>query len=945
MKSVLGGVYDAANPDMGWVGELDAYSTRIVTSAAARFDGTFGRWRSLFDSAERQADEASAQLRRHSLERHERRVLEGIRMNAEKQMELLRGGSDDQHSDFYTYRYLATEGFLPGYNFPRLPLVAFVSTGRGRTQGRTLIQRPRFVGISEFGPNSLVYHEGRAHRVRRVILKGGDQNDAGRLVTATFNVCTACGGAHSGEKPDLCHSCGMSLADADLISDAYRIEQVETVPADRITANDEERRRQGFEIRTVYEWPVRDHGRKDTRAAEVRDDDGLVAKLTFGPATTIRRFNLGLRRRDPNGPDGFNINPRNGYWARSAEEGENEAPDPDKVTPQPIIPYVEDRKNALLFTPAIPLEDTVMADLQYAFIRGLEFIYQLEEGEVLGEALPERADRRSILIYEAAEGGAGVLSQLISDHGALSRVMEKAIEICHFDLPRFKAEGVAATTLHDVDDPKCVAGCYRCLLSYFNQPDHALVDRRKEEFKATLIRIARAQVVRVGQIDAPSVPQDQNAPAEFGQPHAGRDPCPRTPALRCQALRVRWRAVSVYLALRSCDRRAAKNPDPHQAVDFRPRTSGRSLRPERPSLARPDGIAERSPQRRRGMNAPASFSPGNLVKARGREWVVLPGVDPARLNLRPLSGSETDVQALLPDVELEPVVSAVFPPPSASRIGPQDEAMLMRDAFRLALRRGAGPFRGAGRVVFEPKAYQLVPLMMAMKLDTVRLLIADDVGIGKTIEAGLIARELYDRGEIERLTVLCPPHLVDQWVKQLATKFHIPAVAVTASSAARLERNIPQSDSIFRVYPFTVVSLDYIKSDTRRHEFARACPEFVIVDEAHTCVSADEKTHQRYQVLNEIARDPNRHLVLLTATPHSGIADAFHKLLGLLNPDFRRTRGNDGREPRRSEKTSGCTLHPAPAHRHRSMERKRRISQTRRGRANLSAGRGPSGIP
>ena len=286
------------------------------------------------------------------------------------------------------------------------------------------------------------------------------------------------------------------------------------------------------------------------------------------------------------------------------------------------------------------------------------------------------------------------------------------------------------------------------------------------------------------------------------------------------------------------------------------------------------------------MNAIPRFSPGNLVRARGREWVVLPGTDADRLNLRPLSGSESDAQTLLPDVELDPIVPATFPDPDGSRIGPQDEAQLLRDAFRLALRRGAGPFRSAGRVVFEPKAYQLVPLMMAMKQETVRLLIADDVGIGKTIEGGLIARELLDRGEIERIAVLCPPHLVDQWVQQLTSKFLIPAVAVTASSAGRLERALLQSDSIFRAHPFTVVSLDYIKSDVRRDEFVRACPEFVIVDEAHTCVAADDRTHQRYRLLEKVSADPERHLVLLTATPHSGIADAFHNLLGLLDREF-----------------------------------------------------------
>ena len=206
-----------------------------------------------------------------------------------------------------------------------------------------------------------------------------------------------------------------------------------------------------------------------------------------------------------------------------------------------------------------------------------------------------------------------------------------------------------------------------------------------------------------------------------------------------------------------------------------------------------------------------AFSPGDLVRARGREWIVLPGADPDIMRLRPLSGSEEDVQKLAPRLEFEPVVSASFAPPDGATFGPSEAALLLKDSLRLSLRRGAGPFRGIGRIGFEPRAYQLVPLLMALKLDVVRLLIADDVGIGKTIEAGLILRELYDRGEIDGATVLCPPHLVEQWVSELESKFAIQAAAVTASSAGRLERDLPSGESVFRAYPFTVVSLDFIK--------------------------------------------------------------------------------------------------------------------------------------
>jgi hypothetical protein len=245
-----------------------------------------------------------------------------------------------------------------------------------------------------------------------------------------------------------------------------------------------------------------------------------------------------------------------------------------------------------------------------------------------------------------------------------------------------------------------------------------------------------------------------------------------------------------------------------------------------------------------------SFSPGSLVRARGREWIVLPDAAENFLRLRPLSGAESDVQVLDPALEPDAVVPASFDVPSPEHYGTQTEALLLRDALLLSLRRGAGPFRSAGHIGFEPRAYQLVPLLMALKLDMVRLLVADDVGIGKTIEGGLIAREFLDRGEIDRFAVLCPPHLVDQWVRELASKFEIHAVAVTSSSAGRLERDLPPSERIFDVHPFTVVSLDYVKSERRRHDFLRACPDFVIVDEAHACTGAGRGMQQRYQLLN-----------------------------------------------------------------------------------------------
>lgn len=281
-----------------------------------------------------------------------------------------------------------------------------------------------------------------------------------------------------------------------------------------------------------------------------------------------------------------------------------------------------------------------------------------------------------------------------------------------------------------------------------------------------------------------------------------------------------------------------------------------------------------------------AYSPGSLVRARGREWIVLNGGEGELLRVRPLSGSEEDQTVIHVGLEVEPVTDATFPPPTAVQRASHDGAVLLRDALQLSLRRGAGPFRSFGQISVQPRAYQLVPLLMALKLDPIRLLIADDVGVGKTIEGALIARELLDRGDIDRMVVLCPPHLVEQWVTELDARFHLRAVPVTATSAARLERSLPPSESIFTAHPYTVVSLDYIKSENRRDDFLRACPDLVLVDEAHACVGTGQGRHKRFELLTALAKKETRHMVFLTATPHSGDDAGFHNLLGLLNPAF-----------------------------------------------------------
>ena len=280
------------------------------------------------------------------------------------------------------------------------------------------------------------------------------------------------------------------------------------------------------------------------------------------------------------------------------------------------------------------------------------------------------------------------------------------------------------------------------------------------------------------------------------------------------------------------------------------------------------------------------YQPGSIVRARDREWVVLPQSENDIFYLRPVGGGEDSATVICASLESKPIEPATFPAPTVKQSGSQAAGLLLRDALMLKLRNGAGPFRSFGNITVEPRPYQLVPLMMALKLETVRLLIADDVGIGKTIEAGLILRELIDRGEVDAFTVLCPPHLCEQWQEELKNRFHLDAKIVRTNTAARLERGLPAGSSIFTEYPFTIVSLDYIKNKNRRDAFAEQCPSMVIVDEAHTCSRTGQGRQLRFELLKDLANNQDRHLVLLTATPHSGDEEAFHNLLSLVKPEF-----------------------------------------------------------
>lgn len=286
-----------------------------------------------------------------------------------------------------------------------------------------------------------------------------------------------------------------------------------------------------------------------------------------------------------------------------------------------------------------------------------------------------------------------------------------------------------------------------------------------------------------------------------------------------------------------------------------------------------------------------SFSPGCLVRVRERDWVVQPSDDADLLLLKPLGGTDEEVAGIyLPlDIQGDRPISTQFPLPTAADLGNLQASRLLHEATRLSFRNGAGPFRALAKLSFRPRAYQMVPLVMALRQEPVRLLVADDVGVGKTVEALLILRELLERRIIRRFAVICLPHLCDQWQEEIRRKLDIEAAVIRSSTQARLDREIQGDTSVFEHYPYQVVSIDYIKSESRRDTFIHQCPELVIVDEVHACAcpaGAPASQQQRHALLHGISAKAGQHLIMLTATPHSGKPEEFQSLLGLLRPDF-----------------------------------------------------------
>ena len=462
---------------------------QVLNQTMQNFEAACERWRSLFRAAKAQWNYQNQIIADVSRQRQWEEA-KRLRREAESQIALLTDASNVVQSDFYSYRYFASEGFLPGYNFPRLPLSAFIPA-RKRVQGRDeFLSRPRFLAITEFGPRSIIYHEGSRYIVNKVILPVADGDGA---ITQSAKQCRSCGYIQElgpGEAgDDLCQNCGqMNLQRLDNL---LRLQNVATKRRDRITSDEEERTRLGYEIRCGIRF--KDVGGVlDCRTGEVTRADQPFFKLVYGDATTIWRINLGWRRRTNKDRYGFVLDRERGYWQSSDQLPAEEDPaDPIGARTDRVVPFVEDRRNCLILDPAERLNDVVFTSLQSALKKAIQAVYQLEDNEIGAEPLPSPDDRRQMLFYEASEGGAGVLRRLLDEPMALEELAREALRICHFDPATGHDERRSVGATED-----CEAACYDCLMTYANQRDHPLLDRQQ----------VRETLLEPDPVQAPGIP-------------------------------------------------------------------------------------------------------------------------------------------------------------------------------------------------------------------------------------------------------------------------------------------------------------------------------------------------------------------------------------------------------------------------------------------------------
>ena len=447
----------------------DDWIGRNLEAISDRLDDSMERWRKMYQSAlgllhraTQPIDSGLLKVGSPEYKRYKR-----LQDQANHQLNLLRNdqGRFSDLSEFYPYRYLASEGFLPGYNFTRLPVRVYVPTGA--TTGE-YISRPRSIALREFGPRNVIYHSGRKYRVSQLVVQ-----DAESSLTEA-KISKKVGYFLTGEQSDLeiCPFSGLNLSDAantDYVHNLLAMAESRSEETARITCEEEERISRGYDIKSFFQ--VDGGNFESVRLAEARSADSHLLNLRFIPAARLISLNKGWRSRRE---EGFPIGMISGNWGSSAPTG-----DPDEREESRTVKlWTSNVSDALYIEPieALGLEPDGVVTLQHALKRAIEAVFEVEPSEIGVSAMGD-VERPNILIFESAEGSLGILSQLVEDASAFGKVVKAAEEICRFG-----------------DEEYLAPASYDDLLSYYNQRDHQRINRFLIRDALAKLKVARIEI-------------------------------------------------------------------------------------------------------------------------------------------------------------------------------------------------------------------------------------------------------------------------------------------------------------------------------------------------------------------------------------------------------------------------------------------------------------------
>lgn len=463
----------------------DEWIEKVLNQYSHDFDHALDRWRSLYRQAQTQIEEATLIInnRIYGENSKEKKEAHDKLRRGENLRDLLLGvnqGGNREENEFYPYRYFASEGFLPGYNFTKLPLRAMLQYKNDEVE---YISRSKQLAIREFGPQNIIYNNGGKFRISRMnILKD--------IIPHKFFYNPKTGVVYQDQENTEYHTdiiTGESLDGIVKLIPGMCIEAQDMIAEEkeRITCHEEERSQNYYVTKTYFS----SDDARSISECELLSGGEHLANIRYIPSCRLTYI---LESRNDDNGNGFAFNTKTGAWVsaerlREIQAGQHE----DEVEYTKMVKlFATSTANAIYIQPAEALQlydRSAVRTFLYAFKQAIEDVFQVEGSEIGADIMGENKVP-NVLIYENAEGSLGVLHRIVSETDSYREVVKRAYDIC-FTKPLLTTEELEALMPAD----------YSNLLNYYNQPYHEQIDIRKIYNTLQLMKAAKPEVHHAGQ--------------------------------------------------------------------------------------------------------------------------------------------------------------------------------------------------------------------------------------------------------------------------------------------------------------------------------------------------------------------------------------------------------------------------------------------------------------